>query len=285
MIYEVEHVTRYQYSAPIFLEPHVFRLRPASNGVQHLQSFSVEVSPNPAGMAETVDSEGNPELRCWFDGLATSLEVTTRSRVEVSRSDPFAFLPLGDGALPYTYADDGAPTIAVYRGFAGTEEVRRLAEMVAQQTDYRALAFLSALTTTVQARCRQVYRAEGAPMDSAQTLWRGEGSCRDLAVLFVDACRAMGFASRFVSGYFAGESQDDGELHAWAEVYVEGGGWRGFDPTGGLAVADDHIVLAAACRSQDAAPATGSFRGDATVELKTSLRIRRLEPAGMSTNA
>ncbi len=282
MIYEVEHVTRYQYSAPVFLEPHVFRLRPASNGIQNLQSFDVVVSPQPAGMAETVDSEGNPEIRCWFDGLTTSLEVITRSRVEVSRSDPFAFLPLGDDALPYSYADDSAPTINAYRGFAGTEEVRRLAETVARETNYRALAFLPALTAAVQGRCRQVHRAEGSPMDSAQTLWRGEGSCRDLAVLFVDACRAMGFAARFVSGYFAGESQDDGELHAWAEVYVEGGGWRGFDPTGGLAVADQHIVLAAAARSQDAAPATGSYRGSATVELKPRLRISRLEPSEVS---
>lgn len=282
MIYEVEHVTRYHYSAPVFLEPHIFRLRPVSNGIQHLESFAVEVSPVPAGMAETVDLEGNPEIRCWFDGLTTSLEVTTTSRVEVLRADPFAFLPMGDDALPYTYAEDSAPSIHSYREFAGSDEVRRLAETVARETNYQALAFLPALTLAVQRRCRQVYRAEGSPMDPAQTLWRGEGSCRDLAVLFVDACRAMGFAARFVSGYFAGESQDDGELHAWAEVYVEGGGWRGFDPTGGLAVADQHIALAAAARSQDAAPATGSYRGDATVELKTRLRIRRLEPSNLN---
>lgn len=223
-------------------------------------------------MTETVDIEGNSDIRCWFSGLTSNFRITTNSEVEVTRADPFAYLPGGEGLLPYSYSE-ASPVIGAYQGHPSSEEVRRLAEEISRAANYEVSHFLPMLTTAVQERCRQIYRAEGPPMEAAQTLWRGEGSCRDLAVVFVEACRAMGMAARFVSGYFAGNVQDSGELHAWAEVYVEGGGWRGFDPTGGLAVADEHIVVAAAARSQDAAPTTGSYRGDAAAELITNLRI------------
>ena len=73
-----------------------------------------------------------------------------------------------------------------------------------------------------------------------------EGSCRDLAVLFCAACRALGLAARFVSGYERDASlQENGDLHAWAEVYLEGAGWRGYDPSRALAVAASHVAVAA----------------------------------------
>ena len=72
------------------------------------------------------------------------------------------------------------------------------------------------------------------------------GSCRDYAVLFMEVCRAMGIPARFVSGYQEGDTeQESRDLHAWAEVYLPGAGWRGYDPTLGLVVSDRHIPLAA----------------------------------------
>ena len=94
------------------------------------------------------------------------------------------------------------------------------------------------------------------------TLEKGQGACRDLAVLFVAACRALGFGARFVSGYHQGHSEPmRRDLHAWAEVYLPGGGWRGYDPSLGLAVADRHVAVAAGTRPDQAAPISGSFRG------------------------
>ena len=74
----------------------------------------------------------------------------------------------------------------------------------------------------------------------------------------------MGIASRFVSGYvYEADRQGSSDLHAWAEVYLPGAGWRGYDPSLGLAVADQHIPLAAAPEPSAAAPTTGTFRGTA----------------------
>ena len=80
--------------------------------------------------------------------------------------------------------------------------------------------------------------------------------------MFVAVCRAVGLAARFVSGYQEGDLESDqpNDLHAWAEVYIPGGGWRGFDPTLGLAVGDRHVAIAAAADPKQAAPVSGTLR-------------------------
>jgi transglutaminase-like putative cysteine protease len=85
----------------------------------------------------------------------------------------------------------------------------------------------------------------------------------------------QGYAARFISGYIADEENDRHELHAWVELYLPGGGWRGFDATIGMAVADRHVVLARSARPSLAAPLTGTFRGRASGRLTTEVRIRR----------
>jgi len=117
-------------------------------------------------------------------------------------------------------------------------------------------------------------------MRGQDTLANREGSCRDMAVLYIEACRHVGIASRFVSGYV--ERRPPGEpreLHAWAGVYVPGAGWRGFDPTQGLAVSNRHLTLATAAQPAGAAPVTGSFGGNgATATLESSIEFDVTEP-------
>src|SRR5205085_7943904 len=114
-------------------------------------------------------------------------------------------------------------------------------------------------------------------LPASETLRAGEGSCRDLAVLYLAVARSQGFAGRFVSGYHA-EAGDQPPFapHAWAEVYVTGGGWRAFDPTTGLAVSDRHIALAWAAQAEQAALVSGSWRGSATSTFTAELSIEEL---------
>jgi transglutaminase-like putative cysteine protease len=101
------------------------------------------------------------------------------------------------------------------------------------------------------------------------------GSCRDLAVLFCAVCRAVGVAARFVSGYECGAtSMEHAYMHAWAEVYLEGGGWRGYDPSRGLAVSTFHVPVAAAADAQLAAPVSGTYRGAAGSKMDFSISIQ-----------
>jgi transglutaminase-like putative cysteine protease len=95
-------------------------------------------------------------------------------------------------------------------------------------------------------------------------------------VLYIEACRAMGLAARFVSGYRVKEPEGVGrELHAWAEVWVPSLGWRGFDPTIGKPVADQHVAVAAGSPTSSA-PVTGTYWGNATSQLIATVDVRRV---------
>ena len=95
--------------------------------------------------------------------------------------------------------------------------------------------------------------------------------------LFASVCRSAGLACRHVSGYALSErSRTGNELHAWAEVYLPGGGWRGYDPSAGLAVADHHVAVASGATNGLIAPVSGSFYGDgAEAELQFQVRVRK----------
>jgi transglutaminase-like putative cysteine protease len=105
-------------------------------------------------------------------------------------------------------------------------------------------------------------------------------------MLYVEACRSLGLAARFVSGYSMHHPEEvsEHELHAWAEMYLPGAGWRGYDPSLGLAVADGHVVLTAAPDHQLAAAFSGSYRGTAigssmryAVEVRTAASLEELQ--------
>lgn len=154
--------------------------------------------------------------------------------------------------------------------------VAELARTLARESGGETLAFLSLLARRIFETTERVVREDGGPLPAEETLRTRQGACRDLAVLYVESCRAMGLAARFVSGYHASrETRDRRFMHAWAEVYVPGGGWRGYDPSWGLAVSDRHVAVAASAASHGAAPVSGIFRGDgATSRMAAELTIQ-----------
>ena len=85
----------------------------------------------------------------------------------------------------------------------------------------------------------------------------------------------MGLPTRFVSGYQKGDLESERRhLHAWPEVYLPGGGWRGYDPTHGTPIIDTHVPIAAAALARDTMPVTGTFSGqEATSQLDFDLSI------------
>jgi transglutaminase-like putative cysteine protease len=263
MRFSIAHTTRYCYDAPVHLEPHIFRLRPRDDGAQRLLRYSLAITPAPAGRADLLDREGNVVTQVWFTGEVRSLEVRSQFEAETTRENPFDFL--------LAQSDRNLP---------GRDEQGRVADYaraIAEGARHQTIPFLTALTQSINSNVRQTVRREGAPLAADATLAAGEGSCRDLAVLFCASCRAVGLTARFVSGYEREASlQENGELHAWAEVYLDGGGWRGFDPSRGLAVAASHVAVAASADPRLAAPVTGSFRGSArgTMEFQIAMQAQ-----------
>lgn len=279
MLFEGLHRTRYRYSAPVFLEPHVVRLRPRSDPRQMIRQFSVEMSPQPEGMTEGIDVYGNDVLWAWFSGTHQSLEITTSFTVETLRENPYDFIvpTFEGGRIPPVYPEADRPALLPYMS-SEDDPARELAEEVSASAGGELVLFLPELAGRIHATHETVIRAEGDPYPAAVTLGAREGSCRDLAWLFVESCRAVGIAARFVSGYVADEPTGRRELHAWGSAYVPGAGWRGYDPTLGLAVTDRHVTLAAAATPSGAAPVAGSFRGSGVVsELEPTIELRAHE--------
>lgn len=277
MLFEVTHVTTYRYSRPVFLEPHTLRFHPRSDGQQRVNRFELSVDPRPEVMTECLDCEGNVVTEVWFGNLTDAFEVTVTFEVETLRRDPFDYL-LSPAAekLPVQYPNEDGPSLIPYLTNASIDgSVAEFAQSVAQQTKGQTVPFLFLLTKQIHDVCRNVIRLDGDPLPAGDTLTARQGSCRDLTVLFMDACRTQGIADRFVSGYQEGVSGlSERDLHAWAEVYLPGGGWRSYDPTLGLAVSDRHIAVAASRTSHGAAPITGTFRGtEATTQMASRIEL------------
>jgi len=277
MLFQIVHRTRYRYNRPVHLDPHEIRLRPRCDGSQRLVDFYLDISPEPVGVAHNLDAEGNAMARTWFAGVHREFCVVTRATVETLRANPFEFLLKSDfSSLPATYAESEAAVLASYRQVGDPQHsVTALGQELSRQAGGEVLPFLRVLNGYIYQSLKAEVRLEGRPMAAAETLARGCGACRDLAVLFIAICRTLGLAARFVSGYQAGaQNQQERYMHAWAEVYLPGAGWRGWDPSLGLAVADAHVAVAVGGEAGAAQPLTGYFRGeDIEAELEASIQL------------
>jgi transglutaminase-like putative cysteine protease len=259
----VAHTTVYRYDSPVWQEPHTFRLRPRSDAAQRLLRHELTIAPEPAGRSWRLDQDGNVVLDAWFRDPMQELSVESAFEVETLRENPFDFLP-GTEAAP--------PTLAPY----ATEKSNAAVESMSHEIDAQtALVFLGELTRRLFEEFEHVVRDEGPAHRPEETLRARSGTCRDLAALFCAACRVRGIPARFVSGYEREASiQERPQMHAWAEVYVPGGGWRGYDPSQGLAVSTSHVTLAAAADPLLAAPVSGTYRGAARATMQFQIAMQ-----------
>lgn len=283
MRFEIEHHTRYDYSAPVALGPQTVRLRPRPDGAVRELSWSLTLDPGPRARSDQLDAEGNLVTRLWFVGETRHLDVRVHINAVTSRVNPFDFIPdLGANRLPMDYAQTDVLSLAPYRD-QGTPDpaVRSLMGQVQAASDGSPIGFLSALNSRIYGQIEREIRDQGAAQTPAQTLRLGRGACRDQTMLFVAAARAAGLAARFVSGYQDRSAMDTPRryLHAWPEVYLPGGGWRGFDPTRGILVADGHVPVAASVNPEGAAPVAGSYFGSARSAMDFHLTIHT-DPEG-----
>jgi transglutaminase-like putative cysteine protease len=267
MHFHIEHHLDYRYERPVFLEPFQLRLRPRHDPAQRLLSSSLEVRPEPSGRCLVLEANGNEAIGIWFQDLTDHLSLTMVTRVETLRTNPFDWIITHPPSrrLPATYPPEEAESLAPCLAPPGPDPsgVGPWARELAAAVDHDTTAFLMHLADTLHQQFDHVGRLEGDPLEPAACLAARRGACRDTAMLYVAACRSLGLAARFVSGYSMHHPPEvtEHELHAWAEVYLPGAGWRGYDPSLGLAVADGHVVLAAAPDHRLAAAVNGRYRG------------------------
>lgn len=269
MKYRITHATTYRYERSVLLNPHLLRLQPRTDGFHHLQHYDARISPAPQGITTLLDVEGNLVTRCWWgDEPIDTLEIVTVSDVETLCDNPFNYL-LEPWAtkLPLDYPTALMGHLSPYLsptqlgGIAADPVASQLAQEIAYQVNWNTVSFLSELTQRINQQLGYQVRESGDPMPPSITWSQKSGSCRDFVILFMAICRAVGLAARFVSGYEAGDPDYEQTLHAWAEVYLPGAGWRGYDPTLGILVCDRHVAVAASGWPRYAAPVTGTHRG------------------------
>ncbi len=278
MLFHIDHTTTYTYSRPVALDPHTLRLRPRNDGAQVLKQFSMEIEPRPAGITEFTDIEGNAAAQAWFTELTTSLSIRVAASVETLRENPFDFVISEPGVitLPVRYPAPIQQSVGAYtKPLQDDGPVAWMAEEVATSAGYDTLRFLTSLTYAIYERIDRVIRPAGDPQTAEETLKLGAGASRDMAILFIEACRTQGIATRFASGYWNGYAPDGKQhLHAWAEVYLPQSGWRGYDPATGLAVADQHVPVASGLYPGSAAGITGAFwSSNVDSSLETSVQV------------
>jgi transglutaminase-like putative cysteine protease len=263
VLYQISHQTIYSFPQPVILKPYLLRLRPRSDRFNQLQSFTLSVLPLTQGSSDFIDLDGNNLIKLWFDQPTKKLSIQTLARVETSCTNPFAYL-LEPWAItiPFDYPSSLLKQLEPYLrpySFVQDSSALELAQEIAIATQGNTLNFLFTLNQRIYQDCQYIIRDIGEPFPAGVTWRNKQGSCRDYTVLFMEVCRAIGIAARFVSGYQEGDAaQQSRDLHAWVEVYLPGAGWRGYDPTLGLVVSDRHIPLAASAIPRYAAAVEGT---------------------------
>ena len=280
MLFEIDHLTRYDYTAPVHLGEHLLRFLPLYLDVQRPGRCELTIDPAPIRSEEDLDSWGNRIQRVGFQGYTEHLEI--RAHLEVETLDAIAQPVPGDVCLPVVYGIEAGAIAAYLQPLEDPAKLHAFVEPLLANAAGDGVAFLDGLNRAIHGFYHRGVRLEGAARTPADTLDRGEGVCRDLTVLFMAACRQVGLAARFVSGYQQGDgTRELRYLHAWPEVYLPGYGWRGYDPTHGTPVGDDHVAVAAAPTAGAVTPVEGgyNFKGEViTSTLATEIRIttRRL---------
>jgi transglutaminase-like putative cysteine protease len=279
----IYHRTSYRYRRPVRLGPHRLMLRPRESRDLRLISSDIAVTPT-ATITWAQDVFGNAVATASFQTMADTLVIDS---IAVLTLDAVAW-PIFDVAstaicYPFRYADDewidlGALTVQQYPDSAG--QLRDWAQAFVRANPTDTLALLKDLSAGVPRFVSYQSRENEGTQSPTQTLDRGWGSCRDFAVLFVEASRSLGFGARIVSGYVYRPDQtlvgssDAGSTHAWAEVFVPGAGWITFDPTNRGVGGANLIPVAVARDIHQAMPVAGSFVGTQDAFQGMSVEVR-----------
>jgi len=263
----IQHRTTYNYNQPVSFGQHKIMMRPREGHDVHIESSILEIHP-----AHTIrwmrDVNGSSIAKVDFTAPSTQLSFYSELVLQQYDSNPLDFL-MDESAVhyPFVYDPYTLPELTAFMSIIYPKDTGRLHEWLTQfwkpGEKMETITLLQTVNTHINKNFTYQRRDERGVQTPAETLEKKSGSCRDFATLLLEACRCWGLAARFVSGYMQCEATEAGgaSTHAWAEVYLPGAGWKGFDPTSGIMTASQHVPVAVSRDPENAAPIAGSFVG------------------------
>jgi transglutaminase-like putative cysteine protease len=283
----IRHVTTYRYRRPVAFGEHRMMLRPRDSHDQKVIDASVEISPEPKSLRFVQDAFGNHVGIARFSGRAKELWFESVVRLEDASAD-VANLDLEDdaGTFPFHYSADEMPDLARcierHQADPGNEVGGWARQFLPPGGTIGTFELLTRLARGINQGFRYRRRDAKGIQAPAETLRSGHGSCRDFAMLMIEAARSLGFAARFASGYLAVPLEDPeepmsgparGSTHAWAQVYLPGTGWIDFDPTRGSVGKIGLVAVAVVRDPHHAIPLHGTFIGLQSDHLGMEVRV------------
>lgn len=267
----IRHTTEYAYRQPVAFGEHRIMMRPRESFDQRLLKAELDISPRPCELRWLHDVLGNSVAIALFDTRATALRVVSEMTLDHAPLER-GQIDIEDYArvFPFTYASEDMPDLlrSIERRYLDTGRVidKWANDFLTKAGPTDTLAMLANMATTIKRHFTYVPRHEKGTQSPIETLTLRQGTCRDFAVLMIEAVRALGLAARFVSGYVYNPSRGEGRVgggntHAWVRVFLPGSGWIEFDPTNGIVGSRGLVRVAVARDPYQAVPLSGSWSG------------------------
>ncbi len=262
----ITHETLYQYHRPMRFGPHRLVLRPREGHDLQVEKMTLTIEPE-FSLEWSRDVFGNSVALVEFLGEATELRIVSQVDIRrgemprlAERSSIHVSYPLVYDDLEFTVA--AAYLVSTYPEETGAIAMWARASIVTADMS-NAISIVSTLNEVVKQKISYNRREEKGVQRPLETLEKKTGSCRDMATLLMEGCRALGIAARFSSGYLDCPASLAGRAstHAWAEVYLAGRGWTGFDPTLGEETTGKHIAIGVSNHPRGVMPISGKFFG------------------------
>lgn len=270
--WSVRHLTTYRYARPVELGEHRLMLRPRDGHDQRLVRSELVIEPEPVRLRWLYDALDNCVALATFAGPTMALAVESRFTVDRTEDDsPGGEIDPRARHFPFSYLPDELPDVSrsIERLYVdpGGDLERWANQFVNAGGPTQTGNLLMTMTYAIKEGFAYERREEAGVQPPWVTLDRRKGSCRDFAVLMMEALRSFGVATRFVTGYLyddtSGATRGGGSTHAWCGVYLPGAGWVEYDPTNGLIAGANLVRVGMTRTAAQAIPVAGGYIGDA----------------------
>jgi transglutaminase-like putative cysteine protease len=268
----VRHVTIYRYSEPVRFGEHRMMFRPRESHDLRLVSMKLDIVPRPSDLRWLHDVFDNSVAIATFDEPASELRFDSMVTLEQKEAAlPDYALEIGAYTYPFRYSDEEQPDLvrALVRQYP-SDDLGPWTSRFLTSSGTTTMTLLRSMTRGIKEDFAYLRRSEKGVQSPSETLRLRSGSCRDFAVLMMEAVRSLGVAARFVSGYIlvpprnGAEAAGGGSTHAWMQAYLPGSGWVDFDPTNSIVGNRNLIRVAVAWDQRNALPLWGTFSGPAS---------------------